>query len=37
MRRSRPSKSKSTGSFKARAGKTNRINLSQPLRGGWRM
>lgn len=37
MRRSRPNKQKSRGSFNGRAAQTHKLNLSAPLRGGWRL
>lgn len=37
MHRSSQRKGKSAGQFKGRAGKTHRMNLSSPLRGGWRL
>lgn len=35
MRRS--SSRGSGGSFRGRAGKTHKLNVKQPLRGGWRL
>lgn len=37
MRRNNVSKGKSRKSFVSRAGKTDKMNLSQPRRGGWRL
>lgn len=37
MHRSSPNKGRSVRKFKGRASKTHRINLSAPLRGGWRL
>jgi len=37
MNRRSQNKGKSSGSFKSRSGKTHKMNLSNPLRGGWRL
>lgn len=37
MYRSSPNKQSSRKSFNSRASKTHKLNLSAPLRGGWRL